>query len=95
MIQRGLWLAIYFGVLIWSGIAPKPGLTWLLEWGVALPSGDAAVAFLATQGAPWDTHSDIGFALLGALLALLLLRKWHDRQLARLSAGPIENNGKL
>ena len=52
MIQRGLWLAIYFGVLIWSGIAPKPGLTWLLEWGVALALGDAAVAFLATQGAP-------------------------------------------
>ena len=38
MIQRGLWLAIYFGVLIWSGIAPKHGLTWLLEWGVALPT---------------------------------------------------------
>ena len=58
----------------------------LVEWGVALASGDAAVAFLATQGDPWDTQSDMGFALLGALFALALLSRWHDRQLARLNA---------
>ena len=200
MFERFLWLAIYFGVLIWSGIAPKDGFTWflevlpallgfaalvatyrrfpltplaywlvllhcvilmvgghytyaevplfdslrewfswqrnnydkvghfaqgfvpaivareillrqdvvrgrawlnftviciclalsasyeLVEWGVALASGDAAVAFLATQGDPWDTQSDMGFALLGALFALALLSRWHDRQLARLNA---------
>lgn len=200
MIERFLWLALYFGVLLWSGIAPKDGFTWLLEvfpallglvlmavtfrrfpltrmaywlvlahcvilmigghytyaevpwfdwlrealhwqrnnydkvghfaqgfipailarevllrrnvvrgrgwlffmvvciclalsasyelleWGVALASGDSAVAFLATQGDPWDTQSDMGFALLGALLALTTLSRWHDRQLARLHA---------
>ena len=54
----------------------------LIEWWVAVLSGSGAVAFLATQGYVWDTQSDMGFALLGAILALLLLTKVHDRQLA-------------
>ena len=209
MFERTLWLAIYFGVLIWSGIAPKDGFIWLLEvfpallggvlivatyrrfpltrmlywlllahavilmigghytyaevpwfdtlresfdwqrnnydkvghfaqgfipavlareillrlkvlkartwlnflvvsiclavsalyelveWGVALASGDAAVEFLATQGDPWDTQSDMGFALVGAVLALVFLRRWHDRQLACLAAAQGLKNGKL
>lgn len=209
MFERSLWLAIYFGVLIWSGIAPKDGFTWLLEvfpalvglvlivatyrrfpltrmvywlvlvhcvilmigghftyaevpwfdwlrdalhwqrnnydkvghfaqgfipailareillrlnvvlgrgwlsflviciclalsasyelveWAVALASGDNAVAFLATQGDPWDTQSDMGFALLGATLALVFLSPWHDRQLARLNVVQALKNGKL
>ena len=56
----------------------------LLEWWVAAASGDDAVAFLATQGYEWDTQSDMGLALLGGLLALLLLARVHDAQLARL-----------
>ena len=56
----------------------------LLEWWVAVLSGTGADAFLATQGYAWDTQSDMGFALLGAVLALLLLGKAHDRQLAAL-----------
>lgn len=59
----------------------------LIEWGVALASGDDAVAFLATQGDPWDTQSDMAWATVGALLALLTLSRWHDRQLARLQDG--------
>ncbi len=54
----------------------------LLEWGVAVLSGTGADAFLATQGYIWDTQSDMGLALLGAILALLVLAKTHDRQLA-------------
>ena len=59
----------------------------LLEWLVALLSGESAEAFLGTQGDPWDTQSDMGFALLGSICALLLLSRWHDRQLRRLPAG--------
>ncbi len=55
----------------------------LLEWWVALLSGEAAESFLGTQGYVWDTQSDMGLALLGALLALLLLGRVHDRQLDR------------
>ena len=53
----------------------------LIEWWVALLSGDAADSFLGTQGYVWDTQSDMAWALLGAVSALLLLGSWHDRQL--------------
>ena len=59
----------------------------LLEWWVALLSEEAAESFLGTQGYVWDTQSDMGWALLGAVLALGLLGRWHDRQLAALE-GP-------
>lgn len=54
-----------------------------LEWWVAVASGDEAVAFLATQGDVWDTQWDMFLALLGAIAALLLLSRQHDRQLRR------------
>jgi putative membrane protein len=53
----------------------------LIEWWVALLSDEAAEAFLGTQGYVWDTQSDMGWALLGAVLALLFLSRLHDRQL--------------
>ena len=31
-----LWLSIFFGVLVWSGIEPKDRLTWVLEAGPAI-----------------------------------------------------------
>ncbi len=54
----------------------------LIEWWVALLSEEAAESFLGTQGYAWDTQSDMAFALAGAILALVLLGKPHDRQLA-------------
>jgi putative membrane protein len=54
----------------------------LLEWLAAELTGEAAEAFLGTQGYVWDTQSDMALALLGAVLALLLLSRLHDRQLA-------------
>ncbi len=53
----------------------------MIEWWVALASGEAAEAFLGTQGYAWDTQSDMLFCLVGAVLALLLLGKLHDHQL--------------
>jgi putative membrane protein len=53
----------------------------LIEWWVALMSDEAADAFLGTQGYAWDTQSDMFFALIGAVLALTLLGRLHDRQL--------------
>ncbi|MGD8999634.1 MAG: DUF2238 domain-containing protein [Granulosicoccaceae bacterium] len=57
----------------------------LIEWWVALASEEAAEAFLGTQGYAWDTQSDMGYALYGAILALLLLSRLHDRQLQRVA----------
>jgi putative membrane protein len=53
----------------------------LIEWSVAIISGAGAVAFLGTQGYIWDTQSDMAFALAGAIAALALLGRIHDRQL--------------
>lgn len=58
----------------------------LIEWWVALISDEAADSFLGTQGYIWDTQSDMGLALLGAIVALLLLSKIHDKQLSELHA---------
>lgn len=57
----------------------------LVEWWVALLSAEAAESFLGTQGYVWDTQSDMGWVLLGAVLSLLLLGRYHDRQLRALS----------
>jgi putative membrane protein len=52
-----------------------------VEWWVALASGEAAEAFLGTQGDVWDTQWDMFLALVGAILAQVLLGRVHDRQL--------------
>jgi putative membrane protein len=56
----------------------------LLEWQVAVLSGTAADAFLGTQGYVWDTQSDMAFALCGAIVSVLLMGRYHDRQLQAL-----------
>jgi putative membrane protein len=53
----------------------------MLEWWAALAWGGAADAFLATQGDVWDTQWDMFLALCGAVIAQLLLARWHRRQL--------------
>ena len=55
----------------------------LIEWSVALVLGQGADQFLGTQGDPWDTQSDMFFALVGALTALVFFSRLHDRQLTR------------
>jgi putative membrane protein len=57
----------------------------LIEWAVAIWSEQGAAAFLGTQGDPWDTQADIAFCGLGAILAQLTLRRFHDRQLRKFS----------
>jgi len=57
----------------------------LIEWAAAVALGQGADEFLGTQGDPWDTQSDMLFALMGAIAALLSLGKWHDAQIRRLA----------
>jgi putative membrane protein len=54
----------------------------LIEWWVAISTGESAEAFLGTQGYVWDTQSDMALALLGAICALVFLSKTHDKQLS-------------
>ncbi len=56
----------------------------LIEWWVAIFSGDSATAFLGTQGYVWDTQSDMMFALIGAIVAIASLARVHDEQIKAL-----------
>ncbi|GHH41782.1 DUF2238 domain-containing protein [Lentzea cavernae] len=53
------------------------------EWLAAVVGGSAADEFLGTQGDVWDTQWDMFMALVGALVAQVVLGRVHDRELAR------------
>jgi putative membrane protein len=53
----------------------------LLEWSVAEFSGESSDAFLGTQGDVWDTQKDMALALVGSILAQVILGRAHDRQI--------------
>ena len=61
----------------------------LIEWWTAVLAGESADAFLSTQGYVWDTQADMWTALVGAVLALLLMGRWQDRQMR--TAGFLSN----
>ena len=56
----------------------------LIEWWSALALGQGADEFLGTQGDPWDTQSDMFFAFIGAITALVIMSRLHDRMMNRL-----------
>ncbi|HEV8701151.1 MAG TPA: DUF2238 domain-containing protein [Candidatus Polarisedimenticolia bacterium] len=50
----------------------------LIEWGAAVAfGGDLGMAYLGTQGDPWDAHKDMALATLGAVLAMLATAAVH------------------
>ena len=57
----------------------------MIEWWAALAMGQGASDFLGTQGDPWDTQSDMFFALIGSTVAIVALSRFHDRLLLSLS----------
>lgn len=81
-LRRGGWLAAT--TIAWC-LAISAAYE-LIEWQAAVWTGSAADAFLGTQGDPWDTQWDMCLALIGASAALLLFSRYHDRELARLTA---------
>ena len=79
---------IWLGFIVISICLAISALYELVEWWVALLTGTAADAFLATQGYVWDTQSDMAWALFGTVVAIALLSRWHDRQLESLAQSP-------
>lgn len=53
----------------------------LIEWAAAMAGGSGADEFLGTQGDVWDTQKDMALAGIGAIVALLMLGRFHDRLL--------------
>jgi putative membrane protein len=47
-----------------------------VEWWSALIGGSAAADFLGTQGDPWDTQWDMFMALVGSIVAQVLLSRY-------------------
>ena len=76
-LRRGGWL-IY---MVLAACLSFSAFFEFIEWWAALIYGADADAFLATQGDQWDTQWDMFLCLCGAILSLLLLSRWHDRQL--------------
>ena len=74
----------WLGFLVVSVCLAFSALYELIEWAVAMMSGAAADDFLGTQGDPWDTQTDMAMALVGAIVSVLVMSRWHDRSLAKL-----------
>ncbi len=56
----------------------------IFEWLMAIVNGEKVESFLGTQGYFWDTQTDLFMCLVGSIIALLLLTKLHDRQIAEM-----------
>lgn len=57
-----------------------------IEWWVSLATGEAGDSFLGTQGFVWDTQTDMFMCTVGAILAVAILGKLHQRQIAACQA---------
>ncbi|KAF2327184.1 DUF2238 domain-containing protein [Flavobacterium daemonense] len=56
-----------------------------IEWFVSLATGDGGDAFLGTQGYVWDTQSDMLFATIGAICALILFSRFQDKKIQEIN----------
>lgn len=80
VLGRGFWLSLFCFCICLAFSASYE----FIEWWTALLTGEAAEAFLGTQGDPWDTQWDMFMAAVGAVAALLIFSREHDRELAKL-----------
>ena len=78
-LRPGKWLAFIFASICLAIAAFYE----IFEWWVAVIKGESAEAFLGTQGYEWDTQSDMLFCLIGAIVALITLSRWHDKVLEK------------
>lgn len=80
VVRRGRW----FGFIVVCFCLALSAFYELIEFAAAMLLGQGAEEFLGTQGDQWDTQWDMTLALAGACASLILLGRWHDRQLATL-----------
>lgn len=77
-LKKGKWL-FFIVVCICLSIS---AMYELLEWQYAVIKGGAsAQEFLGSQGDIWDTQNDMAMALIGSIIALVTLSKYHDKVL--------------
>ena len=80
-LRKGGWL--YFIIIC---IVLAVAAFWeLLEWWTTLfVAPDVGIAFLGSQGDIWDAQWDMFLALIGAMVALPILSRLHDRSIAQI-----------
>ena len=54
----------------------------IAEWLAAIIYKAKATSFLGTQGYVWDTQTDMFMALVGAILAMIVFGKKHNKWMA-------------
>ena len=57
-----------------------------IEWFVSIATGSSGDSFLGTQGYIWDTQSDMLYATIGAVLGLLILSRYQDTQIKKITS---------
>jgi len=55
----------------------------IIEWLASLTSPEDTEAFLGTQGYIWDTQTDMFWCLIGSVVAVLIISRFHDHQLSK------------
>jgi putative membrane protein len=88
VLPRGFWLNLF----VVSVCLAFSAFYELIEWAIALISGQGATAFLGTQGDVWDTQWDMFCCLIGTLLSLITLSQWHNKQLQSKLTGSSKTN---
>lgn len=81
VVKNGIWLSVLTICLCLSISVFYE----FFEWFVAIASGQSADSFLGTQGYAWDTQSDMLYAFIGAFTMILLFRKYHDKQIEKVT----------
>lgn len=56
----------------------------IIEWLASLSNPTDTEAFLGTQGYIWDTQTDMFWCLIGAIVALMVLTKLHNKYLLKI-----------
>ena len=81
-LRKGGWL--YF--IIISIVLAVAAFWELVEWWTTLlVASDVGFAFLGSQGDIWDAQWDMFLALIGAMVALPILSRLHDRSMAQVA----------
>ena len=82
IVKRGSWLS-FLTICVCATISV---FYELLEWFVAVLTGQSADSFLGTQGYIWDTQSDMLFAVIGAVCMIVSISKIQDNQIEKLKS---------
>lgn len=80
VVKKGAWLS-FVTISICAAIS---AFYELIEWFVAISTGDSSNSFLGTQGDIWDTQSDMLWATIGALVMVVLFSKIQDSEIAKI-----------